>query len=145
MPSDPPSRPHDPPAGALPGTALRERRPDERRPPGDVGAEPDPRFTLANERTFLAWNRTALALVSAGAGAAAFLDRLGDARLVVAVPLILAGGAMAWLTFRRWDAIERALRLGEPMPYARTPQLLGAFVAVMASVLAILVVVEVIG
>ena len=29
----------------------------------DDGTEPDPRFTFANERTFLAWSRTALALV----------------------------------------------------------------------------------
>ncbi len=30
------------------------------------GSEPDARFTFANERTFLAWSRTALALVVAG-------------------------------------------------------------------------------
>ena len=30
------------------------------------GTEPDPRFTLANERTFLAWIRTALALIAGG-------------------------------------------------------------------------------
>ena len=35
-------------------------------PPEDVGEEPDPRFSYANERTFLAWNRTALALISVG-------------------------------------------------------------------------------
>ena len=35
--------------------------------PGE-GREPDPRFTFANERTFLAWSRTALALVVAGLG-----------------------------------------------------------------------------
>ncbi len=28
--------------------------------------EPEARFTLANRRTFLAWSRTALALVAAG-------------------------------------------------------------------------------
>jgi putative membrane protein len=30
------------------------------------GTEPDYRFTLANERTFLAWIRTALALLAGG-------------------------------------------------------------------------------
>ena len=32
------------------------------------GQEPDPRFSLANERTFLAWIRTALALAAAAIG-----------------------------------------------------------------------------
>ena len=33
-----------------------------------AGREPDPRFTLANERTFLAWIRTALGLLAGGIG-----------------------------------------------------------------------------
>ena len=32
----------------------------------EEGEEPDYRFTLANERTFLAWLRTALALIAGG-------------------------------------------------------------------------------
>ena len=42
------------------------------------GVEPDPRFTFANERTFLAWLRTALALVVAGV-AVDVLAEAGDA------------------------------------------------------------------
>lgn len=33
-------------------------------------SSPDPRFSLANERTVLAWLRTSLAFVAAGLGAA---------------------------------------------------------------------------
>ena len=44
-----------------------------------IGSDPDPRFTFANERTFLAWNRTALAFVAAGLAAAEFLDFKYDA------------------------------------------------------------------
>ncbi|MBV9808904.1 MAG: DUF202 domain-containing protein, partial [Solirubrobacterales bacterium] len=47
--------------------ARRERRLEQ------TGSDPDPRFTFANERTFLAWNRTALALIAAGLAAAQFL------------------------------------------------------------------------
>ena len=32
----------------------------------DEGTDPDPRFTLANERTFLAWIRTSIAFMAAG-------------------------------------------------------------------------------
>src|SRR6185312_1745313 len=34
----------------------------------ELGEEPDYRFSLANERTFLAWIRTALALMAAAVG-----------------------------------------------------------------------------
>ena len=43
-------------------TGVRER--DGRPKLHEIGAEPDPRFTCANERTFLAWNRTSLALIA---------------------------------------------------------------------------------
>ncbi|AIY15882.1 DUF202 domain-containing protein [Pimelobacter simplex] len=82
-----------------------------------TGTEPDYRFTLANERTFLAWLRTSLALV---AGAVA-LDALatGHSRAVVQVvagtlvSLGAAGTVLAWL---RWSANERAIRRGDPLP-----------------------------
>jgi len=42
-----------------------DNRGSERGPDGDAEFEPDYRFTLANERTFLAWQRTALGLLAA--------------------------------------------------------------------------------
>ena len=52
-----------------------------------VGRDPNPRFTLANERTFLAWNRTAMALIGGGLAAGQLLDFDSRvARLVVALP-----------------------------------------------------------
>ena len=59
--------------------------------PGPEGEEPDPRFTLANERTFLAWIRTALALVASGIGLEAFVPRLAlpGFRQALAVCLVL--------------------------------------------------------
>ena len=98
-----------------------------------VGEEPDPRFTLANERTFLAWTRTALALLATGLAVAEFLRSQPNAvRLAIGVPLMLLGAAVALGSYRRWEAIERALRLGRPLPYGRFPRALGVGIAVVA-------------
>lgn len=82
-----------------------------------VGAEPDPRFSLANERTFLAWIRTALALTAGGVA----LEALGlglhpQLRLTAAVLLVLSGigtSVQAWIG---WTRTERALRRSQPLP-----------------------------
>ncbi len=92
---------------------MQERRPSLY----DVGDEPDPRYTLANERTFLAWVRTALAML---AGAVA-LDSLGIPdndllRGAIVVALALSAGATCALSWVRWTRVERAMRLREALP-----------------------------
>ena len=110
-----------------------------------VGYGIDPRFSFANERTFLAWNRTALALISAGAAAAAFLHTdLPGAKVVVALPLIVLGAVLAATSYRRWERNERAMRLGEPIAYDDLPRGLAVAIAVMALVIATVVVVDVV-
>jgi len=83
----------------------------------DVGEEPDPRYTLANERTFLAWVRTALA-VMAGGVAMHSLEVPDPAwlRQVLVVVLVLLGGGTTVLAYRRWTLVERAMRTGRPLP-----------------------------
>jgi inner membrane protein YidH len=106
------------------------------------GRDPDPRFTLANERTYLAWNRTALALVGGGLAAAQLLDFDSNAvRLCVALPPIVMGGVLAAASYRRWAANEEAMRHGRPLP-AGPPRLLAYGLAVMAVAIAILVIVD---
>ena len=109
-----------------------------------VGTEPDPRFTFANERTFLAWIRTALGFLAAGVAIAAVARLSGpvgpEIRAASAV-LIICGLACGVLAFRRWMANERAMRLSEPLP--SSPMLLVvtavvAGVALLAVVLAML-------
>jgi len=113
----------------------------ERRPPLDqVGKEPDVRFTYANERTFLAWNRTALALIATGVAATQLLPVLDIdfGRRLLGLPLIAMGALLALASYRRWDANERAMRLGEPLPPSPLPRLLALGIGVVA-VLAIVV------
>jgi putative membrane protein len=113
------------------------------RPPlRDVGEDPDPRFTFANERTFLAWNRTALALIGGGLAAGQLLDFDSEfVRLLVALPPIALGGVLAVTSYRRWDENERAMRLGEPLPAIGPPRFVPPAIAALAIVIGVLVVV----
>ncbi|MFI0356713.1 YidH family protein [Actinomadura sp. 9N407] len=81
------------------------------------GDDPDPRFTLANERTFLAWIRTALAVIAGGIGVALAGDALAPVlRNGLAIAFSATGALMAALAFRRWLRTERALRRAETLP-----------------------------
>jgi putative membrane protein len=111
----------------LASPAQRERRLEQ------TGTEPDPRFTWANERTFLAWNRTALALIAAGLAAAQFLHLSPHGlRLIVAVPLILLGGVLALASYVHWEDSERAIRLQQPLRYSWMPRLLAGGIVIIA-------------
>lgn len=108
-----------------------------------LGAEPDPRFTLANERTFLAWTRTSLALLATGLAIAEFLHSEPRAvRLAIGIPLMVLGAAAAARSFARWEAVEGALRLGLPLPYSRFPPMLGTALATVTIAAAVLVVLQ---
>jgi putative membrane protein len=82
---------------------------------------PDPRFTMANERTFLAWNRTALALIGGGLAVEQFLDTGRTARLLLAIPLILLGAGVAAGSYGRWRGNEAAMSRGDALPPSRMP------------------------
>lgn len=103
------------PTPSPPGSGPPVRRP---RRVYDLGDEPDPRFTLANERTLLAWLRTALALVVTGLAVVGLSAHLAPAWMieVVATLLFAGGGATAVYGYRSWQRTERAMRLGRPLP-----------------------------
>lgn len=83
------------------------------------GREPDARFSLANERTFLAWIRTSLALLAAGVALAALGSGIQPTlRLAASVLLILTGIATPVQAWLGWMRSERALRRGTPLPAA---------------------------
>ncbi len=107
------------------------------------GTAPDPRFTFANERTFLAWNRTALALIAGGLAAAQFLHlHLHGLRLLIALPLIVLGALLSLASYRHWVESERAMREGAPPPYSEMPRVLSLGIAVVAAFGAILAVID---
>ncbi len=108
----------------------------------DVGSTPDYRFSLANERTFLAWIRTGLALLGGGLAVAGFLPplRVPHLRETLAITLMALGGAIALRAVDHWARCERAMRLGLPLPASRFPALLAIAVAVGALLLLIAIV-----
>ncbi|MGH3198566.1 MAG: YidH family protein [Streptosporangiaceae bacterium] len=118
-------------------------------PPGNAsegeGAEPDPRFTFANERTFLAWSRTALALVVAGLGVVQLLPPFPHVPLgrhLLGVPLIVFGAVVAVVAYSEWVRSQRALRLGRPLPRSVMPLLLAAVITVVGVIAAVVVLVS---
>ena len=112
---------------------------------GGAGDEPDARFTFANERTFLAWIRTALALVAAGLAIVQLLPPFHGIRWgrhAIGIPLILLGAVVAVRSYQEWAANQRALRRGGPLRRSWLPELLAVVIALVAVVAATLALVS---
>jgi putative membrane protein len=95
--------------------------------------EPDYRFTLANERTYLAYLRTSLACYAGGLSAVQFLDLGPDRWLarIIGVVLVTAGIVTTAGAFRRWQQNLTAMRSGGRLPVTRLPVVLGATIIVV--------------
>lgn len=102
----------------------------------ETGIEPDPRFSLANERTFLAWVRTAIALIAAGVALEAFPLSLNPGlRLTASLALIGVGILACIQAWFGWFRTEKALRLNGLLP----PPLIAAPLALMIFLVGILI------
>ena len=109
------------------------------------GTEPDARFTFANERTFLAWSRTALALVVAGLAIVQLLPPFPGVpvgRHLLGLPLIALGAVLAVTAYGEWVRNQHALRRGEPMPRSVLPWILAATVALIAIIAAVVLLIS---
>jgi putative membrane protein len=86
-------------------------------PETDRRREPDYRFSLANERTFLAWIRTALAFLAGALAVGALdtdLDR--DVAMVLRSACLVVAAVIAAFSYRRWAVVQAAMTAGTPMP-----------------------------
>nr|WP_176084825.1 DUF202 domain-containing protein [Martelella sp. HB161492] len=97
-------------------TANTSKRPDL--PESADEHEPDYRFTLANERTFLAWMRTALALLAGAVGLMHFAKPLTGIDPDKLFGIVLAGAALVAILYAtwRWHSIQRAMCKDAPLP-----------------------------
>jgi putative membrane protein len=110
------------------------------REPSDGPGEPDYRFSLANERTFLAWIRTALGLMAAGIAAHFLEGENGSGRDVLSLLAIAASTLCVVNGYLRWVHVERSIRAGEPLPAPHGIPALAASLLVVAVLAAGLVV-----
>lgn len=109
---------------------------------GDPGKEPDYRYTLANERTFLSWIRTSLALIAGGIALRAFAEQFATQwiPLFTAFLATVLGGALAVLAYWHWRKVQRVMRLGLPMPRQWAAPVLTAGVVLLAVILTLAVI-----
>ncbi|GLW96960.1 DUF202 domain-containing protein [Microtetraspora sp. NBRC 16547] len=105
------------------------------------GHEPDPRFTLANERTFLTWLSTSLAMSAGGIAMAAvpanvFVDWI---KTLLAVVLVVLSALTAIMAYPRWRRVQQALRRQDPLPPPALAPLFGYGVAAVAVIALVLI------
>ncbi|MCW2947324.1 MAG: transporter [Actinoallomurus sp.] len=119
------------------GTALvagPRRSPPAIAEAGD-GVAPDARFVFANERTFLAWIRTALALVAAGLAIVQLLHPFPGipwGRHLLGGAFIVLGAVVSTIGYREWRRNQRALLHGEPLPRSVLPRILAVTITATA-------------
>lgn len=113
-------------------------------PRREIGHEPDYRFTLANERTFLAWIRTSLALIAGGLALIQIVPQLGfvGGRETLGAVLVALGTVLAGGSLRRWAAAEEAIRQDLPIPQTRLPMVLALGVIVVTLLAAVLLLLD---
>ena len=129
------------PAGAAaPGEGTRRAADGPGRESAPVGRQDD-EFTLANERTFLSWIRTALALLAGGVLLEQFAARLQPRAVVVALAVVLAllSATMCGLAYFRWRSHEAAVREGRPLSGSLALPLTAAVMVAVAATIAAMI------
>ncbi|MBF5002144.1 DUF202 domain-containing protein [Nocardia sp. BSTN01] len=125
------SAPQDSSGGGAGSSAGRNV---ESSPASADGPDLDYRFTLAGERTFLAWIRTALGLLAGGVAVHELVQPFGhhDIRSVLAISCIVLSAVIALGAFGRWRLVGAAMREGRPLPNTVMVPILAIGIAVIA-------------
>jgi putative membrane protein len=107
----------------------------------DEGHDPDYQLSMANQRTFLAWLRTALAMLAASVAVAQLVPafRVAGSRTVLGILLAALGTVVAGLSYRQWAATERAMRDARRMGYPVSLLLLSTAMTVVGVLVLVLV------
>ncbi|ODU26732.1 MAG: hypothetical protein ABT15_00675 [Pseudonocardia sp. SCN 73-27] len=97
---------------------------------------------MANERTFLAWFRTSLALIAGGVAVVQLVPEFAfpGARHALGVVLTIGGGVLSVAAIRRWQLVQEAMRREEDLPPTRIPAVLGVALAVVTVFVVVLLV-----
>ncbi|MBM7034844.1 YidH family protein [Vibrio ulleungensis] len=105
------------------------------------GEAPDYRFSLANERTYLAWIRTALALLAGAVGIDQLTPELADPsiRIIISTALCLCSGLLALFAYRRWASNEQAMRLNQTLQYTRFLKIVSIVMILLTLVIALVI------
>ncbi len=105
------------------------------------GNAPDYRFSLANERTFLAWVRTSLAFLAAAIGLDQLVPNLATSgmREVISLTLCLFAALLALYAYIRWASNEKAMRLNVDLPYTKVLLGISIFMTVTACVIILMI------
>lgn len=117
-----------------------DERTGEQDAPADREPPLDARFSYANERTFLAWNRTALAMVTAGLAITQLLPPFDvpGGRRMIGLPLIISGTLVSGASFFQWQRNERAMERGQPLPRSVLPLVVAVVVGISAVIALVL-------
>lgn len=100
----------------------------------EVGEDPDYRFSLANERTFLAWIRTSLGLLAGGVGVVQLVPRFSipGGRTTLGVILVSLSLLVSASSYARWERNERAIRMNRALPRSSVARVLALGLSLVA-------------